>query len=63
MQRNGGKADFNGIAELWFGTTDDMITAFNEPRFIEEGAPDDKNFFDAKQTQLFVLRELDEFVG
>ncbi|MFT5415307.1 MAG: hypothetical protein ACI915_001622 [Gammaproteobacteria bacterium] len=58
-----GKADFDGIAELWFGTTDDMITAFNEPRFIEKIAPDDENFVDAKQTQLFVLRELDKFVG
>ena len=56
-----GKADFDGIAELWFDSTAEMIAAFNDPQFIEKIAPDDQNFVDADQTQLFVLRELEKF--
>jgi hypothetical protein len=56
-----GKAAFDGIAELWFDTTRDMIAAFNEPEFIAKIAPDDENFVDAAGTQLFALKEVEKF--
>lgn len=52
-----GKAAFDGIAELWFDSTADMISAFNEPQFMEKIAPDDEKFVDPLGTQLLTLRE------
>lgn len=56
-----GVADFDGIAELWFDSVDDMVRAFNEPAFIEKIAPDDEKFVDPVGTQLFVLNEVDKY--
>jgi hypothetical protein len=36
-----------------------MVAAFNEPKFIEQIAPDDEKFIDQSATQLMVLREAD----
>jgi uncharacterized protein (TIGR02118 family) len=56
-----GQADYDGIAELWFDSTADMIGAFNEEKFLEKIAPDDERFVDATRTQLFALRAIDKF--
>ena len=56
-----GKAPFDGIAELWFDSIAAMVTAFNEPRFIEKIAPDDEKFVGAAGTQLFTLTEVPKF--
>jgi uncharacterized protein (TIGR02118 family) len=56
-----GKAAFDGIAELWFDSVKDMVTAFNEPAFMEEIAPDDEKFVDPVGTQLFTLKEVQKF--
>lgn len=59
LQSQWGKADFDGIAELWFDNPDDMVAAFTEPKFLEKIAPDDAKFVDQEATQLMVLREVD----
>lgn len=56
-----GQAAFDGIAELWFDSIADMVTAFNEPKFLETIAPDDEKFVDPAGTQLFTLREVQKF--
>lgn len=55
------RAPFDGIAELWFDSIADMVTAFNEPQFMAKIAPDDEKFVDAVHTQLFTLREIEKF--
>lgn len=59
LQSQWGTAAFDGIAELWFDSVGDMVAAFNEPKFIEQIAPDDEKFIDQSATQLMVLREAD----
>ena len=56
-----GKAALDVIAELWFDSIAEMITAFNEPKFMARIAPDDEKFVDAVGTQLFTLREVQKF--
>jgi uncharacterized protein (TIGR02118 family) len=56
-----GAAAFDGIAELMFDSTTDMIAAFNEPKFMEKIAPDDEQFVDPSGTQLFTLIEIDKY--
>jgi uncharacterized protein (TIGR02118 family) len=60
LQSQWGKAAFDGIAELWFDSTEDMVAAFNEPKFLELIGPDDPNFIDPPNTELMVLSELDK---
>ncbi|WP_368680348.1 EthD domain-containing protein (plasmid) [Rhodococcus opacus] len=60
LQSQWGKAPFDGIAELWFDTIEDMVAAFNEPKFMEHIAPDDAKFVDSAGTQLMVLEEVEK---
>ncbi|MFY9327611.1 MAG: EthD domain-containing protein [Georgfuchsia sp.] len=60
LTKQWGQAAFDGIAELWFDSIEDMTKAFNEPRFVEIVAPDDNNFVDHTATKLFVLREVEK---
>jgi hypothetical protein len=39
----------------------EMVTAFNEPTFMEKIAPDDEKFVDPVGTQLFTLQEVPKF--
>lgn len=54
-------APFEGIAELWFDDTAEVVRAFNEPAFIDKIAPDDENFVDQAGTKLIVVQEIDKF--
>lgn len=55
------KAPYDGIAELWFDSIADMVTAFNEAKFMEKIAPDDEMFVEGATTQLFTLKEIEKF--
>ena len=57
------RADYDGIAEVWFDDPTAMSTAFNEPQFMAQIAPDDEKFVDAVHTQLFTLREIEKLPG
>ncbi|MGR9091106.1 MAG: EthD domain-containing protein [Gammaproteobacteria bacterium] len=52
-----GCAAFDGIAELWLDSIDDMTAAFNEPQLIEKIAPNDEKFVRPAVTQLLTLHE------
>lgn len=54
------RADFDGIAEVWFDSIDTMTAAFNEPRFIEIVGPDDTKFIDREATSILVTREIEK---
>jgi uncharacterized protein (TIGR02118 family) len=56
-----GKAPFDGIAELWFDSLLEMVAAFNEPKFVENIAPDDEKFVGHAGTQLFTLKEVQKY--
>ncbi len=54
------RADFDGIAEVWFDSIDTMTAAFNEPRFIEIVGPDDAKFLDREATSILVTHEIEK---
>ncbi len=49
-------ADFDGIAELWFATTADLLAARLSPEWHAATA-DEKNFIDRKQVAYLVSEE------
>lgn len=51
------RADYDGIAEVWFEDTDRMVTAFNEPRFVDLVGADDRNFIDPDAVSTLVTKE------
>jgi uncharacterized protein (TIGR02118 family) len=54
-----GRADFDGIAELWFDDIPGIVTAFNEPECLKIIGPDDARFIDVPRTELMTVREVD----
>jgi uncharacterized protein (TIGR02118 family) len=54
------RADFDGIAEVWFDNLEAMTAAFNEQRFIEIVGPDDQKFIDTASTSIMVTHELEK---
>lgn len=54
------RADFDGIAEVWFNNIEAMTTAFNEPRFVELVGPDDAKFIDREQVAIMVTNEIEK---
>ncbi len=51
--------DFDGIAELWFDSAEDMHRAFSEPRYLELIRPDELKFLDMDKCRSFVTEELE----
>jgi len=51
-------SDFDGVAELWFDSLDDLNKAFSEPRYLEIIRPDECKFCDLETTVAFVTEEL-----
>lgn len=54
------KADFDGIAEVWFDSIDDMNRAFSEPDFVEKAGSDDLNFVDRESVTTIITEELEK---
>ena len=51
-------SDYDGQAELWFDSVEEMNAAFNEPRFLAEVHPDDATFIDMEGCKLMVVQEI-----
>ena len=49
---------FDGVAELWFDSLDDVRKAYAEPRFHEVLLPDGLKFFDVPGCMFFVVEEV-----
>jgi uncharacterized protein (TIGR02118 family) len=49
---------FDGVAELWFDSLDDVAKAYSEPRCVDLLAPDWDNFFDVRSSLFFVVEEV-----
>ena len=58
-----GVSDYDGQAELWFDSVDEMNAAFNEPRFLAEVHPDDETFIDMAGCKLMVVEEQTKVAG
>lgn len=54
----GGEAGYDGVAELWFDSSQDMTRAFNEPRYLAIIRPDELKFVDITNCISFVTEEV-----
>ena len=54
----GGEAAYDGVAELWFDTPEELTRAFNEPRYLEIIRPDELKFVDISNCISFVTEEV-----
>ncbi len=51
-------AQYDGVAELWFDSLDDVAKAYSEPRCVNLLTPDWDNFFDVQRSLFFVVDEV-----
>jgi uncharacterized protein (TIGR02118 family) len=49
---------YDGVAELWFESIDELQRAFNEPRYLEIIRPDELKFVDIANCISFVTEEI-----
>lgn len=49
---------FDGIAELWFDSIEDIGKAFSEPRYLEIVRPDELKFLDLPNCTIFIVEEV-----
>src|SRR5882724_9348098 len=49
---------YDGVAELWFDSVEELETAFNEPRYLEIIRPDELKFVDLSKCISFVTEEV-----
>ncbi|HUN99130.1 MAG TPA: EthD domain-containing protein [Bradyrhizobium sp.] len=49
---------FEGVAELWFDSVEEVGKAFNEPRYLEIIRADEKKFLDLAGCSIFVAEEV-----
>ena len=54
----GASSEYDGVAELWFDSVDELNSAFNEPRYLEIIRPDELKFADLANCVSFVTEEL-----
>jgi uncharacterized protein (TIGR02118 family) len=47
----------DGVAELWFDSVEDLVKAFNEPRYLEIIRPDEQKFVEAAKCISFIAEE------
>ena len=52
-----GTADYDGVAELWFDSVDELNTAFTEDKYLELIRPDELKFVDLDRSVSFVSEE------
>jgi uncharacterized protein (TIGR02118 family) len=53
------RADFDGLAELYFDDISEMVAAFNEQQFLEIIGPDDARYIDVPRTELMTVKEFE----
>ena len=54
----GAAGDYDGVAELWFDSVEELMNAFNEPRYLEIIRPDELKFVDLSKCISFVTEEV-----
>jgi uncharacterized protein (TIGR02118 family) len=54
----GTAGDYDGVAELWFDSVDDLVSAFKEPRYLEIIRPDERKFVDLNKCISFITEEV-----
>ena len=54
----GASSDYDGVAELWFDSVDELNKAFNEPRYLEVIRPDELKFADLMNCVSIVTEEI-----
>lgn len=54
----GAEAPYDGVAELWFDSVEELNRAFNEPRYLEIIRPDEYKFADLPGCISFVTHEV-----
>ena len=54
----GATGDYDGVAELWFDSPEEIEKAFNEPRYLEIIRPDELKFADLNKCLAFVTEEV-----
>ena len=53
----GALPDYDGVGELWFESTEEMLKAFSEPKYLEIIRPDEELFLDRDGCLTFVTEE------
>jgi uncharacterized protein (TIGR02118 family) len=54
----GAVSDYDGVAELWFDSVEELNEAFKEPRYLEIIRPDELKFADLVNCVSFVTEEV-----
>lgn len=54
----GAPTDYDGVAELWFDSAQEIERAFAEPRYLEIIRPDELKFIDIEKTTTFLTNEI-----
>jgi uncharacterized protein (TIGR02118 family) len=54
----GASSDYDGVAELWFDSVDELNEAFNEPRYLEIIRADELKFADLFNCVSLVTEEV-----
>jgi len=54
----GGETAYDGVAELWFDTPEELTRAFNEPKYLEIIRPDELKFVDIFKCLSFITEEV-----
>jgi uncharacterized protein (TIGR02118 family) len=54
----GASSDYDGVAELWFDSVDELDEAFNEPRYLEIIRADELKFADLVNCVSLVTEEV-----
>ena len=53
------EAPFDGIAELWFDSVEDIGKAFSHPRYLEIIRPDELKFVDFASSRVFIVEDVE----
>ena len=53
------EAPFDGIAELWFDSVEDIGKAFSHPRYLEIIRPDELKFVDFASSRVFIVKDVE----
>ena len=54
----GREAGYDGVAELWFDSPEEIRRAFNEPKYLEIIRPDELKFVDISDCPSFITEEV-----
>ena len=54
----GAVADYDGVAELWFDSPEEITRAFSEPQYLQIIRPDELKFVDLPKCISFVTEEV-----